>query len=311
MREEKQTRELSANKYNVGIVKLITIASILQLPVVAHANGAPAPGWRTTVTAGYAVQGDSDLENRGEFSVDRSILQIETARRFGQKLFAGGSISYGESRYSFSPSGVAAPWEDIRNVQFGLSLRYLASEKWSLFGFPILSYRTERDADLSEGREYGLIAGASYRFSETLSLGPGLGAFSGIGDEEDFFPILLINWKMTDTLSLETGRGLAISRGPGLSLKWQPVSQWRFGIAARYEKSRFRLDDAAGNIGEDKSVPVLLTARWEPSRKFTLSALAGVETSGTLTLEDNAGNRLDRLSYDSAPIAGLVAAFKF
>ena len=126
MREIKQPRNLPTMALRSSIFKLIILIAIYQLPAVAYANGAPAPGWRTTITAGYAAQGDSDLGSRGEFSVDRSILQIETARRFGQKLFAGGSISYGESRYSFSPSGLSAPWEDIRNVQFGLSLRYLA-----------------------------------------------------------------------------------------------------------------------------------------------------------------------------------------
>ena len=89
------------------------------------------------------------------------------------------------------------------------------------------------------------------------------------------------------------------------------MSQWEFGVAARYEKTRFRLDGIEENIGEDKSVPVVLTANWKYKRKFSLTALAGVETSGSLSLEDSDGNRLSKLSYDTAPLAGLVATFKF
>jgi hypothetical protein len=133
---------------------------------------------------------------------------------------------------------------------------------------------------------------------------------SGIGGEEDVFPILLIDWKITDTVSLETGRGIAASRGPGLTLKWQPQQSWEFGLAARYEKSRFRLANN-DNIGEDRAVPVILTAKWSHNRKFALTGFAGFETAGKLTLEDQNGSELQSLEYDTAPVAGIAAEIKF
>lgn len=297
------------------ILKLSLLALSMQLPAIAMAGGPPpgsGSGWRTTLTAAYAGQGNADLDNsRGQFSVDRGIIQLETARRIGQRWFTGVSISYAEDNYNFSDLNGVSPWNDIRSLQFGVSMRYLASEKWTLFGLPILRYTAEKGVDLDEGREIGLLAGASYRFSDKLTLGPGLGIFTGFGGEEDIFPILLVNWNITDSLSLETGKGTAASRGPGLALKWRPASQWEFGLAARYEKTRFRLDGLAENIGEDKAVPVILTANWKYNQKFSLTALAGVETSGALSVEDSDGNRLTKLSYDTAPLAGLVATFKF
>lgn len=302
------------NPSSYKYIKLSLLAVCMQFPAIAIAEGPPAgagAGWRSTLTAAYVGQGNSDLDNNGQFSVDRGIVKFETARRFGQRWFTGISVGYEEDKYSFSNSTVSPLWDDIRTLQFGVSMRYLASDKWTLFGLPILRYTTEKGVDLDKGREIGLLAGASYRFSDKLTLGPGLGVFSGIGGEEDVFPILLVNWKMTDTLSLETGRGTAASRGPGLALKWRPASQWEFGVAARYEKTRFRLDGIEENIGEDKSVPVVLTANWKYKRKFSLTALAGVETSGALSLEDSDGNRLSKTSYDTAPLAGVVATFKF
>jgi len=284
----------------------------LLLPASGQTDSRPTSTWRNTLTAAYAWQGESDLDDQANFRVDRGVLEFETARRVGQSWFAGFSVGYGEDRYRFNETpGSFSPWENIRTLQFGLPLRYMANDKWMLFGLPVLRYSAESDADLGDGREFGLIGGASYRFSNKLTIGPGLGAFKGIGDENDLFPILLINWRMTETLSLETGRGLAATRGPGLALKWRPLEKWEFVLAGRYEKFRFRLADSAGNIGQDKSVPIVATASWQWTRAVRISALAGVETSGILRLEDISGNFIAQQSYSTAPVAALVASFQF
>lgn len=286
-----------------------TLLCLCNTQVYAYNAGDAPAGWKTSVTAAYAWQGNTDIDNNGEFSVNRGVVQLNSKRRVGDHLFAGLTLGYEEDNYRFSNSAVQ-PWNDIRTFQFGLSLRYLATEKWALFGLPLLRYSSEKGKDLSDGREYGLLAGASYRFSDKLSLGPGFGVISGIGGEEDFFPILLVNWNITDTVTLETGRGIAASRGPGLALKWKPASQWELSLAARYEKSRFRLT-TDNNIGEDKSVPVVLTASWKHSKRFMLTGFTGVETSGKLSVEDSDGDKIESLPYDTAPLAGILARFAF
>ena len=204
------------------------------LPVIGLAESQPAAGWRQTFTAAYAWQGTSDLADQGSFSVERGVLEYRLATRLGKRWFAGLSAGYGEDHYRFdsTPAGFT-PWRDIRSLQFGIALRYLADNRWTLFGLPVLRYAAEDNVSLKQGGEYGLIAGASYRFSDRLTVGPGLGAFRGVGNEDDVFPVLFINWRMTETLSLETGRGLAATRGPGLALRWRPMQQWAFGLAAR------------------------------------------------------------------------------
>jgi opacity protein-like surface antigen len=284
----------------------------LLLPLNAMADSRPASSWRNTLTAVYAWQGESDLDGGNNFRVDRGFVQFKTSMRLGPRLFGGFSIGYGEDRYRFNTTaGSFAPWQDIRTLQFGLPLRYLVNEKWVLFGLPVLRYEAEDGASLGDGREYGVIAGATYRFSDRLSIGPGLGGFKGIGNEDDVFPVLFINWRITDTLSLETGRGLAATRGPGLGLKWKPLDQWEFGLAARYEKNRFRLADTASNIGQDKSVPIVATASWQLKPQFRLSALAGIEASGALRVENSDGALIAEQSYSTAPIVGFVASLQF
>lgn len=293
-------------------VFLTATVFVTQLPVTGLAESRPAGGWRHTLTAAYAWQGTSDLADQGSFSVDRGVLEYRLATRLGKRWFAGFSAGYGEDRYRFedTPTGFA-PWQDIRSLQFGLPLRYQAGNQWTLFGIPILRYAAEDNVSLNQGREFGLIAGASYRYSDKLTIGPGLGAFKGIGNEDDLFPVLFINWRMTETLSLETGKGLAATRGPGLALRWRPDRKWNFSFAARYEKYRFRLDNAADGIGEDKSVPVIATASWQSTSGLKLSALAGIETAGVLRLENSDGDFVTDQSYSTAPVAGLVASFSF
>ena len=135
-----------------NILKLTLLALSMQLPAKAMA-GCPPPasgtGWRTTLTAAYAGQGNADLDNnRGQFSVDRGIIQFVTARRIGPRWFTGVSMSYAVDNYNFSDLNGVSAWNDIRRLQFGVSMRYLASEIWTLFGLPILRYTAEKGVDL-------------------------------------------------------------------------------------------------------------------------------------------------------------------
>lgn len=92
-------------------------------------------------------------------------------------------------------------------------------------------------------RTEGGLAGSSWGLSESLSIGPGLGWFSEIDGGSSAFPILLIDWKITDKWRLNTGRGLAASQGPGLTLNYQLAERWPLGLTGRYEKTRFALGD--------------------------------------------------------------------
>jgi len=67
----------------------------------------------------------------------------------------------------------------------------------------------ETNANLKDGRAKGVLAGFSWKFSESLSLGRGFGWFSELGGGSIAFTILVIDWKITEKWRLPTGRGLA------------------------------------------------------------------------------------------------------
>lgn len=270
-------------------------------------------GWRIGLDAGGVHRFNADLDDGGSFDRTTWIMRFSATRAWTPSLRAGLSLSYEHDRYGFDMAG-EEPWGNIRTLGISLPVTYRPGGNWSVFALPRLRYSAETDADLGDGREAGLLAGASYRVNERLSIGPGLGVFSELGSGTDVFPILLVNWQMTDTLSLETGRGLAASRGPGLTLRWAPAGDWSFGLGARYEKRRFRLDDedaAPGGIGMDKAVPVALTATWKPAPRVELNLLAGAELGGNLRVETDSGRRLVSEDYDTAAFAGAVLSMKF
>jgi hypothetical protein len=273
--------------------------------------------WRLALDAGAVKQFESGLDSGGDFDVSRFYLRFSATRDIGSAWNAGVSLGYGESRYAFSGDsglGAADPWDNIREARISVPVRYRANNGWTFVGIPSLRFSGESGASSSDSTRWGLLAAAAYRFNDRLTIGPGLGVFSEIEDSTDVFPLVLIDWKITDSVSLRTGRGLAASRGPGISLVWTPAQDWRLSLDARYEKTRFRLDDSGpvpDGVGQDRSIPISLSATYLAATDWELTLLGGVELEGQLRLEDADGNRLAETDYDSAPFAGAIFRFRF
>jgi len=168
-------------------------------------------------------------------------------------------------------------------------------QELDIYAIPTLRFNAESGASLNDGKNGGVLAGAAYRVNDRLTIGPGIGVFSEIEDDTSFFPILIVDWKITDTLSLETGRGFAATRGHGLQLNWKYSPRWQFAFGGRYEKTRFRLDDsgpAPGGVGQDKAIPLFALAEFAIAEDMKFSLIGGAETSGHLSLEDGSGRKI-------------------
>ncbi len=304
-------------RYYLQPLLLALLFTAYSASVYAGPPEARDSSWRWTLQAAAVHQFEADLDKGGEVSVDRYFASIAVGRQVSDRLRIGFEFGYGEDSYDFSGTtgfGAMNPWGDIREMRISLPMRYFASRDWMLFAVPSLRYQAEQGASLDDGQTGGLLAGATYRFSDTLSIGPGIGVFSEIEDDTSVFPILLINWKITDTLSLETGGGLAASRGPGLQLTWQQSSRWRFALGGRYENTRFRLDDkgtAPGGVGEEDAMPLYALAEYSWSDDLKLSLIGGAEVGGNLRLEDSSGNLVSESDMDTAPFLGLSFKGRF
>jgi hypothetical protein len=274
-------------------------------------TGPPSP-WSFPVRAGVAHQFETGIDGGGDFSVNRLFIEPGVQRFIGTTASVGFTLGLGYDGYDFS--GGFSPWSDVQTVNLSAPLRWRMDESWTLFGIPSLRFNAEQGADLGDGMTGGVLAGFAYRFSDTLTLGPGLGVITQIEDRTQFFPIILIDWKITDALTLRTGRGFAATLGPGLALEWRPIQRWSFSLLGRYDRTRFRLDDggvAPGGVGEDQSFGLFGSVDYDFGKSTSLSLFGGLSLGGELHLEDANGTGISKSKYDTAGSLGLLFNTKF
>ncbi len=179
---------------------------------------------------------------------------------------------------------------------------------------PSLRFTAESGADLEDAGSGGGFAGFAYRFSDRLTIGPGIGVVTQLEDDATVFPVVIINWKITDRLNLSTGRGLGATLGPGLTLSWKATHKWNFSLGGRFERLRFRLDEngiAPKGIGDDRSFPLFGGVVYSFSRQARASLVGGVKLGGELRLEDEKGRRITKEDYDPAGFVGFTFSLRF
>jgi len=301
-------------------VLLLAGSALAQEEKKPPTGGPPVPTGPVTSfkLEGAAVhQAGTDLEEDGDFNVNRFFIQPALDVFFSPKLQASFALGYSLDRYDFrGKKGIAAaePWDDVDTLRFTALTRYAIDDTWTLFGVPTIQFAAERGASLSDGFTFGVYAGAAWKASETLSIGPGAGFFSEIEDRGVFFPFLVIDWQIADQWSMGTGRGLAATRGPGLALEWTFADRWALGLGSRWEQFRFRLDDdgvAPDGVGEEESVPVFLMLSYRPAERSSVSLLAGMNFYGSVSVFDDRGKRLAGEDYDPTPFLGLAFSLTF
>ena len=276
-----------------------------------------ANGWRIAAEAGAAHQWQSGIDEGGDLSLDAWSLRVAATRAWTPALRAGVSAGLGQRNYSFSGEtgfGGSRPWSDVRDARLSASINWQASERWNVFAIPTVRWTAETGADLDDGLTGGLLAAAAYRVNDSLSIGPGFGVFSELDDDTAWFPILAVDWRITDRISLRTGRGFAATRGPGLTLAWDASERWSFSFGGRYDQERFRLDDdgiAPGGVGQTTAVPLYLGVTRRFGGSGSLSFIAGAEVGGRLRLEDDRGELIEESDYDTAPFAGATFDLRF
>jgi hypothetical protein len=268
--------------------------------------------WFFPTDGAYLHQFASDLDDGGSLSVNR--FYIQTGSTFSPKPQQSISlvVGYEFNGYDFSEeNNRAIPlfWDDIHSLRISLPVRWRKNSRWTLFAAPSIRFTGEQSADWGEAATAGGFAGFSYRINDRLIIGPGIGIFSQLEESTSFFPILLISWKITDRLSLRTGRGLAATLGPGLILNWKYTDTLEFHAGCRYEKLRFRLDDngqAPEGIGEDTSFPLVFGATYHFNHNARLTLAGGAAFGGELRLEDDIGRLRVKDHHDPAPLLGLI-----
>ena len=307
-------------RHNTALFTFIALLGFLYtLPVESQESRGPQSSpWSFTIDGGGAHQSGVDLKDgTGGFSVDRWFLGAGLDYSWGARASVGVSIGGGRSIYDFDELtgfGDGEPWGTIEDSRLSFSARFGVGEKGMALIIPTVRFNGEKGTSNGDSRTFGLFGAVFWRVGEDLSIGPGLGVFSRLEGSTKFFPILAIDWNISERWNLSTGRGLASSQGPGLTLSYKVNEEWALGVAGRYEDLEFRLDDdgvAAGGVGRDQSIPLVFTADLTPNSKMNFSVFAGLEFGGKLKLRNALDVLVEESKYDPAPIFGGTFEFRF
>jgi hypothetical protein len=289
-------------------MSLVALGAGLSSQAVAQ----PPEGWAFQLESAYLNQSDADISAASSFSADRAYLRLSGINRQASGLSYGITASLGQTDYDFTG---AAPWGRVReeSLSFLISGGNASGMQW--FVAPSIDRRAESGASSSDGVTAGVFAGVSWEVSERLRIGPAFGAFSGLGSENaQVFPFFLLDWSMTDRLSLTTGPSLGASQGPGLSLKYRLDDSWGLAFSARKEINRFALSNSGpnpGGVGQDSSVPVIVSLTYDPNPGLSFAVFAGAEVDGQLEVESASGSTVSSQRYDAAPLVGVAFSMSF
>ena len=270
------------------------------------------------VDGGGVHQSKADLKDGGgAFDVDRWFVSAGVNYSWNFRNSIGLSIGGGRSNYSFYDGtgfGGGEPWTSAEDFRISAPARFKVSERATAIIVPSVRFNKEKGADSGDSTTYGLYAAVAWRLSKDLTIGPGIGVFSRLEDSANVFPILAIDWNITDRWNLSTGRGLGASQGPGLNLSYKINQYWSLGLAGRYEDAEFRLNDdgpSPGGIGRDQAFPLVFSGILEPNEDLRFSLFAGLELGGKLKLQDTFGKTIEETKYDPALLIGATFDIRF
>jgi len=305
------------------LVRLLLAAGLAAWPLAtaAEENTNDADGWAIdfSIGGGFEHQFETDLDgDNGEFDLTRFDLGLGAGTQFTDALRLDLNFGYGYEGYDFSGDagfGAADPWDNINTFRFGARLTWSINKQWAIFGGPIFGFSAESGADLGDAFTAGGIVGVRYSASENFTIGLGVGVQTQIEDSAAVFPIVILNWHPTDTITVSTVGSVGSSGGGGVEVGWMFAEGWTLSAGVQYRSSRFRLDNnvpaARNGVGEHTSLPIYGKLAWNPSAQAEVSVMGGVVAGGELRLEDDDGDKLREEDYDLAPFIGLRFSLRF
>jgi hypothetical protein len=212
--------------------------------------------------------------------------------------------------YDFS--GPGDPLDEIHVFRLNPTLTYILNEKWSLMGGPSLQISAESGAKVGNALTGGGSFGAGYKVSDDLTIALGVVVTSQLEDDAWIQYFVLINWGISDNLSLNMEA--RNSRGGELKLTYALGDSWTFGVGAGFRRERFRLDSRGAidkGVAQEESTVVSLHVSYRISESLVLEGYGGTTLDGNLRLENKDGDKIGESDYDNAGYGGVRLSFAF
>jgi hypothetical protein len=269
-----------------------------------------------SLVAAPVYQFDTKLGKGGNFSNFSTFFDINSKIPLDDTLSIGLNIGYHHADYNFADPVTFAggkPWDKVHNLKFGASVSYDLTPGWSLYVAPSVQISREDGAGWGNSIGYGGAFSLRRDFGSDLSIGAGVAAFNQL-EHITAFPIIAVNWRISDRLRLANPFRPGPAGPAGLELSYRIGSGWDLAAGAAYRSERFRLKNSGlfrNGIGESSLIPTWVRISRSTGRDFSIDFYAGAILGGVVSIDDRKGNRLTSDNYDSAPFLALAISSRF
>ncbi len=299
----------SANRWiaiaAMAVVLLIPFAPVLAQDAEETLDEESVPQAGIVGEAGYAYQGEADIDGGGNLTVNR--FDVGLLGRFApmDRLQSTSTVFFSVNDYDFGGGGFAAgdPWNTILTMRMLTRLRYALSTEWGISGGGVFIFSPESGANWGDSFSGGGLLAFDYTHSKTLFVSLGVAVISQIEDDARFTPSIILNWLPYQDWKVRVG-SVPASGGAAAAgeVAYQVAEPVEIGLGLLYNQRRFRLNN--GGVGEDNNLPLRLRLGWDITRDISLNLLAGVALAGEVRIDDRYGNQLNKQNYDPAPYIG-------
>lgn len=295
----------------VRFCSLLVVACLL--PAAAQAQDAEEilgeedlPGLGIVGEAGYAWQGEADIDGGGKLQVNRFDVGLLGRTHFADRWRWNNTFFFAVNDYDFDGGG---PWNTILNTRLASSLTYSIDDHWGVTGGGVFIFTPESGADWGDSFTGGGLVAGEYRASKSLFVSLGVAVISQIEDDVTVTPSVVFQWLPDDHWTLRVG-AVPASGGAAAAAEaaYRIIDPLEVGLGVIYNQRRFRLDDSGpvrDGVGEDNNLPLRFRLGWNITPQIGLHLLAGVALAGEVQIDDSNGNKLADSDYDPAPYIGL------
>ena len=201
-----------------------------------------------------------------------------------------------------------APWGAINTIDLTPNATILVGDHFSVVAAVPIRWSSETGSDRN-GFAAGISALGRWQVTDRFRIGVGIGVTSQLEDDAETFPLVSLDWQISESLEFVTEGGWI--QGGNAMLVWGPNKAIRVTLSAGYERNRFRLDDNGSardknGIGEVTAVPLEIGVRFALFEGASFDFRLGLAVAGRLRVEDDNGRKLYEEDYDPAPRLSLA-----
>ncbi len=278
--------------------------------------------WQYTTRLDVSNQFDANIDGGGHVKKLRFEGGVGLAGPISKIIRLHLDFDYAHDSYDFGSGSTAGcvdpvacfrgrPWNNVNLIDLSVGAGLIVNDAIQVIAIVPMRWAFEGGAD-ELTTSAGLIGGLRIRLTKGFVATVGVGIQSEIEDDMSVFPVVGLEWQMTEQLSLRT-RGDAYQGGSG-AIVWGPSDAFQALVSAGFTRERFRLDDGAPNsdgIGQYRAVPVTAGFKLNIAEGTYIGIEGGVAVAGEVQLEDNGGNTLRAENFDTAGILHGVFKIQF